>query len=150
MATVLKLRRGLPPVNRVKLLRRAQRLLHLLQVPERELSLLLTDDPEMLRLNREYRRRNRTTDVLAFSQLEGVGGSLHPDVLGDVVISVPQARRQAKAGRGGLDAELAVLLVHGVLHLLGYEHEGVRPKEARAMLDEQARLVDLLLAPPRP
>ena len=90
-----------------------------------ELSVLLTGDGEMKRLNRAYRKKNRTTDVLSFSLLEGRNlraGSKGTTPLGDVVISVPQAKRQAAAQKWALRNELSLLLAHGILHLFGYDH----------------------------
>ena len=74
--------------------------------------------------------KDRTTDVLAFAMREAPHSSAH--LLGDVVIAVPAAVRQAKQGQRSLDEELAVLLVHGILHLCGYDHERSK-KEARRM-----------------
>jgi probable rRNA maturation factor len=84
-----------------------------------EVSLRLTDDASIRRLNRDYRAKDKPTDVLAFAQREGPAGALHPAVLGDLVISVETARRQA---RRGLAAELLHLASHGLCHLLGYDH----------------------------
>ena len=86
---------------------------------ELEASLRLTDDATIRELNRDYRRKDRPTDVLAFSQREGQGGALHPHLLGDIVISVETAARQA---RRGLERELLFLAAHGLCHLLGYDH----------------------------
>ena len=86
---------------------------------ELEVTLRLTDDDTIRQLNRDYRRRDRPTDVLAFAQREGEGGGLHPHVLGDIVISVDTAARQA---RRGLERELLFLAAHGLCHLLGYDH----------------------------
>ena len=127
-----------------KLRRRARRLLKLLSIEDKELSILLTDDREMTELNRGYRNRNRTTDVLAFSQLEGERGDLYPEVLGDVVISLPTAKHQAREQKHTLMDELIVLLVHGTLHLLGHEHERTNRQTAAAMRREQKKLVALL------
>ena len=84
--------------------------------------MLLVSDREMRRLNREWRGKDRPTDVLAFSQREGI---VRPpaEILGDVVISVATARRQAKERGETLGRESDRLLIHGVLHLLGYDHE---------------------------
>ena len=82
----------------------------------------LAGDALVKRLNGAYRRKHRTTDVLSFP----AGGDLSPDGsrhLGDVVISVPQARRQAAREGRSLSRELRLLLLHGYLHLLGYDHE---------------------------
>lgn len=95
-----------------------------------DVALRLTRDPAIHALNRDYRSRDRPTDVLAFAHQEGPAAD--PDVLGDVVISVETARRQA---RRGLMAELLHLAAHGVCHLLGYDHRTdaeERQMEARA------------------
>jgi probable rRNA maturation factor len=84
-----------------------------------EVSLRLVDDAAIHGLNRAYRHKNKPTDVLAFAQREGPGGALHPAMLGDIVISVDTARRQAKRG---LYPELLHLASHGLCHLLGYDH----------------------------
>jgi probable rRNA maturation factor len=141
--------RGAPALDRRPLVRAAERLLTELGLADRELSVLLTDDTHMRALNRDHRGKDRPTDVLSFSQLEGEGGGLHPELLGDVVISLSSARRQARARGATLRQELLALLVHGVLHLAGFEHEGVGPARARAMRAEQARLVALLSGPRR-
>ena len=84
-----------------------------------EVGLRLTTDAEIRVLNRDYRSKNKPTDVLAFAQREGPAGGLHPEILGDIVISVDTAKRQAKKG---LAAELLHLASHGLCHLLGYDH----------------------------
>lgn len=144
MQVHIRRRRDLPPFDVRALRRRLHRLLRLLDRENDELSILFVDDREMTGLNRAYRGKNRTTDVLAFSQLEGPGAPLHPGVLGDVVISVPTAKRQARARKHGLQHELTLLLVHGVLHLIGHEHEGAGRARAAAMRREQRRLVGIL------
>ena len=95
-----------------------------------EVSLRLTDDTVIHELNRDYRHKDRPTDVLAFAMREGEGGDLHPEILGDVVISVDTAERQARTfqargmpGRDSLFAELLFLASHGLCHLLGYDHQ---------------------------
>src|SRR5688500_17604419 len=84
-----------------------------------EVSLRLVDDAAIHALNRDYRDKDKPTDVLAFAQREGPAGSLHAALLGDIVISVDTARRQA---RRGLYRELIHLASHGLCHLLGYDH----------------------------
>jgi probable rRNA maturation factor len=98
-----------------------------------QVTVLLVGEQAMRGLNRRWRGKDRPTDVLSFSQREGEGGELHPELLGDIVICVPVARRQAAAAGHCLAAELDRLAVHGLLHLVGYEHEG-DPDGARAML----------------
>ena len=150
MPVHIKRRRGIPKINAGQFRYRAQRLMKLLEIDDKELSILLTDDIEMTALNNSFRKRNRTTDVLAFSQLEGDRGDLHQDILGDVVISVAQAKRQAKKRGLTLSQELTVLLVHGTLHLVGYEHVGVGRRAAASMRREQDNLVAILDGQKRP
>ncbi|HUL20935.1 MAG TPA: rRNA maturation RNase YbeY [Thermodesulfobacteriota bacterium] len=106
-----------------------------------ELSVLLVDDARIRELNRKHLGRNRPTNVLAFSMREGEFPTLHPHLLGDLVISAETAKRQSN--RFGLsDKEMVIfLMVHGVLHLIGYEHEGTR-KGAREMTLKQRELFD--------
>ncbi len=150
MPVHIKRRRGIPKINAAKFRYRAVRLTKLLKIEDKELSILLTDDSEMTALNRSFRKRNRTTDVLAFSQLEGDRGDLHQHILGDVVICVPQAERQAKKRGLTLSQELTVLLVHGTLHLIGYEHVGAGRRAAASMRREQDNLVAILDGQKRP
>ena len=96
-----------------------------------EVSILLTDDAGITELNRRYLGRDRPTDVLSFYQTEDRG-----DVLGDVVISVETAKRQADERGKSLDDEMDLLLAHGILHLLGYTdytEEDARRMQKRAM-----------------
>ena len=95
----------------------------LLLVGERtaDLGVMLIGDRSMRRLNRQYRKKDRTTDVLAFSMREDSGSQ--SALIGDVVISVPTAAKQANQLGRSLDEELIALLVHGILHLCGYDHE---------------------------
>ncbi len=104
-----------------------------------ELSVLVCDDARMLDLNRTYRGKDATTDVLSFpSQGPGIPGE--PKHLGDIVISCEQASRQAEEIGQTLNVELRFLMLHGVLHLLGYDHE----TDQGEMLALQARLKDQL------
>lgn len=99
-----------------------------------ELSIVLTDDATVRSLNRDYRGTDAPTDVLSFAQGEGEAFAAAPDVsqhVGDVIISIETARKQAKQYQLTLHDEVAHLLVHGVLHLLGYDHE--RAEDARVM-----------------
>ncbi|TNE84457.1 MAG: rRNA maturation RNase YbeY [Deltaproteobacteria bacterium] len=94
-----------------------------LDVAEGELSVLLTDDATIHPLNRDWRGKDRPTDVLSFSQIEGEAVPGAPLVLGDVIISLETASRQAAERGHSLDREVQILLVHGIVHLLGYDHE---------------------------
>ncbi|HJL19470.1 MAG TPA: rRNA maturation RNase YbeY [Sandaracinaceae bacterium LLY-WYZ-13_1] len=118
------------PVRAVDLRWRAERMLEALRMPEAELSVLLCDDATIHALNRDFRGKDRPTDVLAFAMREGEGGELHPGLLGDVVISVDTARRQATERGRPIVAEVTFLLAHGLLHLLGFDHR-TRAEERR-------------------
>ncbi len=136
------------PALAARLGRSARRLLRALDLRHGELSLLLVSDGEMRRLNRRWRGRDRPTDVLAFAQAEGPGGA--PDgMLGDVVISVDTARRQAAERGETLGREAERLLVHGVLHLLGYDHERSMAEARRMQRRERALARVLGVTAPR-
>jgi probable rRNA maturation factor len=131
-------REGLPAVDRRLLRSRASRILRALSRSRAELSVCLVEDAEIEQLNARYRGRRRPTDVLAFSLLEGEGAEHRGRLLGDVVIGIETALRQARARHRALDEELARLLIHGTLHLLGHDH--ARAEQARAMRAEERRL----------
>jgi probable rRNA maturation factor len=103
-----------------------------------ELGVTLTDDRGIALLARRHGRPPRATDVLSFSMLEGPGAEFRHGLLGDVVISVETAERQARRRRRTLDQELRDLLIHGILHVLGMDH--VRPADRRAMRALEAEL----------
>ena len=110
---------------------------------EAGISVLLVGDKRMRQLNLTYRGIDRTTDVLSFSQLEGISINSGNADLGDIVISPAQAARQA-ADRGvSFDQELALLLVHGLLHLIGYDHEKNR-YQAGKMKEKEKELLNAL------
>ena len=104
-----------------------------------ELSILLTDDDEIKELNLTYRNIDEATDVLAFAMREGIDSDPDDEMLGDVVISIPTAERQAKVYGNSIEAELALLTIHGVLHLLGYDH--AERDEADLMQEKQKEIV---------
>ncbi len=116
----------------------ALHVLHTIGEPEALLSLEIVGDGRMRRLNRTFRHRDKTTDVLAFATREGPGPP--SALLGDVVISLPQAIRQARRHEQGVDHELAVLLIHGILHLCGYDHERSEAEARRMSRRERAVL----------
>jgi rRNA maturation RNase YbeY len=111
-----------------------------------ELGIMFVGDQRMRGLNRRYRGKDRTTDVLAFATREALHSST--ELLGDVVIAVPTAARQAKQGQRSLDEELMVLLVHGILHLCGYDHERSE-KEARRMHRRERMILRSLVQVPK-
>ena len=114
-----------------------QKLLALIGETNSEVSIDFVGDARMRHLNRGYRRKDKTTDVLAFASREA--GGPRSLMLGDVVVSVPEAMRQAKVLGHSLNQELARLLIHGLLHLVGYDHE-LGEKEARRMKHKEEKL----------
>lgn len=94
----------------------------------------------MRRLNYAWRGKDKTTDVLSFSFREGRFARIRPEMLGDIVISAPAAQRQARAEGHAFTREIERLLVHGLVHLLGYDHErGMQ--EARRMAKKERQLL---------
>jgi probable rRNA maturation factor len=143
MAVYLRVRLTQLVVRHTTLIHLAERVLSAVGESRSELSLELTGDGRMRRLNREYRKKDRPTDVLAFPIREAVmprGMRPVTQMLGDVVISLPTAVRQAKEAGRSIDDELAMLLVHGMLHLCGYDHERNRRQAARMSRRERALL----------
>jgi probable rRNA maturation factor len=112
---------------------------------EADWSIRLTDDDELRELNRAYAGLDRPTDVLSFAQAEGAGLA-PPGLLGDVVVSVEQAARQAPGG--DLQAEILRLLAHGLCHLRGFDHH-TRAADRRMLAEERRLLEPLGLAPLR-
>ena len=117
-------------VSAANVKRTAQKILRLVGQNNAELSLALVGNDEIRELNRKYRNKPTPTDVLSFPADESAG--LHARLLGDVIISVEQAEVQARRARRTLVAEVEWLLIHGILHLLGYDHER-SAKEAKIM-----------------
>jgi probable rRNA maturation factor len=106
-----------------------------------EVSIVLTSDKRIRELNRDYRGVDRPTDVLAFSQLEGEetpGGA--EGALGDVIISVETAQRQAAEQGHSLEKELDLLVAHGMLHLLGYDDQ--TKTEAAKMREQETKILE--------
>jgi probable rRNA maturation factor len=129
------------PASSVKKI--ANAMLSELALDDAELSVLLTDDATIHHLNREHRGKDRPTDVLAFAQDERAARSAHERasggrdlLLGDVVISLTTAARQARARKRELFAEVRFLLAHGLLHLVGYDH---RTKSEKREMDAMTR-----------
>lgn len=133
-----------PRFDRRLLAARARAALRAIGQPRAELSLALVDDRTMGELNAAHRGKTGPTDVLSFSLLEGAHSAHRGALLGDVVIDVDQAARQARRARRTLDEELAKLLIHGVLHLVGHDHQ--QDADARRMRAEERRLWKALVA----
>jgi probable rRNA maturation factor len=121
----------------------ARRVLEGESVGAAELSITVTDDETVRSLNREYAGEDAVTDVLSFSQREGEEfvappGRVPP--LGEVIIAYPQAAQQGRGHGRSAEEEVARLLIHGILHLLGYDH--AEPEEERRMQAREDELVE--------
>ena len=122
--------------------------------PSLELSIQFTDIKNMARLNEQFRQKKSSTDVLSFAQMEFESPLMvgecagcealdgPPTVLGDVVVSLDDARANAVSIGHGLDCEVSFLIVHGILHLCGHDH--MQEEEEKLMIGEQKKLMGLL------
>ncbi len=116
--------------------RRAGAMLRAIKRPSAELSIVIVDDDQIHELNKIYRHKDKATDVLAFAQGEGDFAALHPELLGDVIVSIPTTVRQAAAARRPVLDELTMLLAHGLLHLCGWDHDTLaKDRRMRAETD---------------
>jgi probable rRNA maturation factor len=113
------------PLSAAYLHEYALRVLKELDVDGRELSILLCDDDAITELNRDYRGKDESTDVLSFAQQEA-GSDFFPDMyqlLGDIIISTDTLKRNAEYFTVPMELELKRLVIHGILHLIGMDHE---------------------------
>jgi probable rRNA maturation factor len=128
-------------IDRDELRRKAERILGGLDCnPDTVLSLLLVDSAEMTQLNSQYRGKDYPTNVLSFSQAEGEATAAQPSLLGDVVICTDRAADDAKELGYTDDEMVTYLLIHGILHLVGFVHD--RPQDAAAMSEQVNRIFD--------
>jgi len=121
----------------------AQAILNALAFPDAELSILIVDDPQIEQLNRTYLGREGPTNVIAFPMREGSYADINPQLLGDVVISIDTAAKEAGAMGIAVETRIHELLVHGILHLFGYDHED-NEQETRRMEEKSAQIMNLI------
>jgi len=136
-------RLALPRVNEQQVKKTAEFLLTVEGIPDAELSLVLVDDQQIAGLNKTWRRKSGPTNVLSFSLTEGEDLAMARNLLGDIVISVETATREARRDGVSVQHRLNVLLVHGFLHLLGYDHEKSDSEAERMFTKEKGILRDL-------
>ena len=120
----------------------AHSVLTYLDLQDAELSILLCDDATIHPLNRDYRGKDKPTDVLSFAQREGEFAFLDDNLLGDVIISMDTTIRQAEERTHSVETELRVLLVHGILHLIGYDH--IEDDEAEIMEAKEREILAVI------
>lgn len=106
--------------------------------------MVIVDDEQIQEINRDYLQRDKPTNVISFAQQEGEGAGICPELLGDVVISADTAARDAAEAGVSTFSELSFLLIHGVLHLLGYDHERGTEQQALEMEEKERELFAVL------
>ncbi|MEN6489880.1 MAG: rRNA maturation RNase YbeY [Smithella sp.] len=121
------------------------KLLKHLDCTDKEVSLSFVNDETIRELNNQYRNKNKPTDVLSFSLQEGEFSNINPDVLGDIVISVETAKENAQKNDLSFEQEINFLIIHGLLHLLGYDHENTTKEETRKMRQREKELLNALI-----
>jgi probable rRNA maturation factor len=134
--------------NKIKINRRQIRaailkILKILECADKEISINFVDDTKIKQLNKQYLGKNKATNVLSFSLREDEYGNINPQVLGDIVISVETAQKDAVYGNLTVDQEIDFLIIHGLLHLLGYNHENTTKKETSKMRKKERELFNI-------
>jgi probable rRNA maturation factor len=130
-------------ISQKKIQQTVQVILDALDFPEGEISILFVDDPQIEELNRKYLNRQGPTNVIAFAMRDGEFSHLTPHLLGDVVISTDTIAREAQNSGIPFEQRINELLVHGILHLFGYDHEKSR-QDARKMEKKGRELLELI------
>jgi len=146
MEILIKNQQKIIKLNQRKIKEIIRKILQYLKVDEEtEISVLFTDDKFIRSLNNKYRGIDKPTDVLSFSLQEGA--IKYPEVesdklLGDIIISVETAQRQADTLNHTIEKELAVLLIHGLLHLTGYDHE--KNEDYKIMWEKESEMLEIV------
>ena len=133
-------------ISKTKIRQTATAVLNALEYPDAELSILIVDDQQISQLNQTYLNRKGPTNVIAFPMREGRFSEIAPQLLGDVVISIETAYQEGQKGGFSMEERFDQLLIHGILHLLGYDHENTK-SEARKMENKTQELLNLIQAP---
>ena len=137
--------------NKIKIDKRKIRsttikLLKHLDCADKEISLSFVNDETIQQLNNQYLHKDKPTNVLSFSLQEGEFNNINPHVLGDIVISLDTAQKDASKSGLSLEQEIDFLIIHGLLHLLGYNHEKTTKEETKKMQRKEKDLFRLLIA----
>lgn len=140
MPVSLKNRQKLFAVDTGRIRRSLKRLLKELRCEGRDVCVLLVDDNGIREMNKHYLNLDHPTNVISFAMEEGEFGGINPQILGDIVISVETASRDASAGQLDLVEEIEFLMIHGLLHLLGYDHEKAAAEKAAEMRAREREL----------
>ena len=124
----------------------AQAILNALDSPEGELSVLIVDDAQISQMNQEYLQGSGPTNVIAFPMREGLHTDINPHLIGDVVISMDTCAREAQNAELPIELRFNQLLIHGILHLFGYDHiqSSSEAQIMDAKSDELLTLIDAI------
>jgi probable rRNA maturation factor len=131
-------------LDRRKIRSAVLKLLRHLNCPDKELSLSFVNDEVIQLLNKQYLGKDKPTNVLSFSLQEGEFNYVNPHLLGDIVISIDTALRDATTEGLTLEQEVDFLIIHGLLHLLGYNHENTTDEETKKMWTKERDLLNIL------
>ena len=143
MGVLIENRQNKYKIKKNNLKEKAQAILDALGSPDGELSILFLDDPQIAVLNKNYLQREGPTNVIAFPMREGAFAEINPDLLGDIVISLETAEKEGLAAGMSMKDRLGELMIHGILHLFGYDHEASET-EARRMEAKSRELLKQL------
>ncbi len=132
-------------ISKKKIRQTAIAILNALDYPDAELSILIVDDKQIAQFNRDYLNRKGPTNVIAFPMRAGQFSEITPNLLGDVVISAQTAHREGQSAGLSMQDRLDQLLLHGILHLCGYDHENTKT-EARTMEKKTEELLKIITA----
>ena len=135
--------------NKIKIDKRKIRgtvlkILKILDCVDKEISLSFVDDENIKQLNKQYLGRDKATNVISFSLREGEYSNINPQILGDIIISVETAQRDAIKENLTVTQGLEFLIIHGILHLLGYNHENTTKKETNKMQQKEKDLFNAI------
>jgi probable rRNA maturation factor len=131
-------------IDRRKIRSTTIKLLKYLDRADKEISLSFVNDESIQQLNNQYLNKDKPTNVLSFSLQEGEFNNINPHVLGDIVISVETAQADAAKSGLSLEQEIDFLIIHGLLHLIGYNHENTTKEETKKMQRKEKALFKLL------
>jgi len=131
-------------INKRKIRAAVTKLLKLLDCGDKEISITFVSDADIQIINKKYLSKDNPTNVISFSLQEGEFGGINPEMLGDIVISVDTASSDAEKGHLTFDEEILFLIIHGLLHLLGYNHVNTSKANALKMKRKENELFHLL------
>lgn len=140
MPIIIENRQNQISIDRRSVRRAMSRIMKHLNCSDKVIGLLFVDDREIREINRNYLSRDYPTNVISFSLTEGDFGDINPDILGDIVISVETAFKDAERSGMAFNDELAFLMIHGILHLLNYDHENASQVKTQVMRRKEQEL----------